>query len=145
MNIWVNGCFDILHTGHLDLLWFAKLYKTDRSLPYEERKKQNNLYVGLDNDKRVKELKGDDRPINGISTRLTLVSDLKPVDHVCVFNTNEELKFFIQSYEIDYMIVGSDYREKRVIGSEFAKLGVDYYEIKDGNSTTRTITKIKTI
>ena len=61
MNIWVNGCFDILHTGHIDLLWYGKLYYP-RTLVGKLPKDYNTLYVGLDSDKRVRELKGDKRP-----------------------------------------------------------------------------------
>jgi rfaE bifunctional protein nucleotidyltransferase chain/domain len=135
MNIWVNGCFDILHTGHIDLLNFAKSYGDE----------DNRLIVGLDNDGRIKKLKGDNRPINDISTRLTIIDQLKVVDDVCVFNTDEELEFFIQSYEIDYIIIGDDYKEKRVVGSEFAKRGVVYYPINNFKSTTNIIGKIKTL
>jgi len=141
MNIWVNGCFDILHTGHIDLLWFAKLYRTDDNeiLPI---KSQNKLIVGLDSDERVKQLKGENRPINNIETRKTIMENLKMVDEVVVFNTSDELRNYIKIFNIDYLIVGDHYRNKEVIGAENSKYGVDFYPT-DNRSTTNMINKIK--
>lgn len=141
MNIWVNGCFDILHTGHIDLLWFAKLYNTsdDEILPLRH---QNKLYVGLDSDERVKQLKGENRPINDITTRKTIMENLKMVDKVVVFNTSDELRNFIKVFNIDYVIVGDHYRDKEVIGAENAKYGAAFYPT-DNRSTTNVIEKIK--
>jgi len=143
MNIWVNGCFDILHSGHIDLLWFAKLYGSD-GMCYNEAIKLNKLIVGLDTDKRVKSLKGNDRPINDNVTRVTVMSNLKMVDDVIMFHDEKEMEFFIQAYDIDYIVVGDQYKNKRVIGSEYAKLGVVFYPV-DERSTTNVIEKIKNI
>ena len=141
MNIWVNGCFDILHTGHIDLLWFAKLYNTsdDEILPLRH---QNKLYVGLDSDERVKQLKGENRPINDITTRKTIMENLKMVDKVVVFSTSDELRNFIKVFNIDYVIVGDHYRDREVIGAENAKYGAAFYKT-DSRSTTNVIEKIK--
>jgi D-beta-D-heptose 7-phosphate kinase / D-beta-D-heptose 1-phosphate adenosyltransferase len=141
MNIWVNGCFDILHTGHIDLLWFAKTYKTDNDLSVLLRYK-NNLYVGLDSDERIKRLKGEDRPINNINTRLTIMYNLKMVDKVFIFDTNDELRNLIKKLHIDYMVVGDQYKNKEVIGSENSKFGVVYFPT-DKRSTTNIIDKIR--
>mgnify|MGYP000930088285 CR=1 FL=1 len=139
MNIWVNGCFDILHTGHIDLLWFAKLYNTsdDEILPLRH---QNKLYVGLDSDERVKQLKGDKRPINDINIRIVMMENLKMVDQVVVFDSDFALRNAIKFFEIDYLVVGDHYRDKEVIGGENAKRGVVFYET-DGRSTTNIIEK----
>jgi D-beta-D-heptose 7-phosphate kinase/D-beta-D-heptose 1-phosphate adenosyltransferase len=141
MNIWVNGCFDILHTGHIDLLWFAKLYGTDENeiLPV---RCQNKLYVGLDSDERVKQLKGENRPINNINTRVTIMSNLRMVDKVFIFSTDDELRQLVKNCNIDYLIVGDHYRNKEVIGAENAKYGAAFY-ITDNRSTTNIIEKIK--
>ncbi len=141
MNIWVNGCFDIIHTGHIDLLWYAKLFKTE-GLTREEAMKANHLYVGLDTDERVKYLKGDKRPINSINTRVKIMSNLKMVDSVAVFNSAEELEYFIQVFNIDYLIIGDQYKTIKVIGAQYAKEGVEYYPV-DSRSTTNIIDKIK--
>ncbi len=144
MNIWVNGCFDILHTGHIDLLWFAKLYKTNETNELDIFS-QNRLIVGLDSDNRIKQYKGNGRPINDAMTRLKIMSNLKMVDNVVIFNNDSELEKYITLFDIDYIIVGEEYRNKRVVGSDFVKIGVDYYPIVNGLSTTNIINKIKTL
>lgn len=141
MNIWVNGCFDILHTGHIDLLWFAKLYNIDTDCIIQPER-QNKLIVGLDSDERVKRLKGENRPINDINTRTTIMENLKMVDQVIIFDNDTELRNAIKFFEIDYVIVGDHYRNKEVIGGENAKRGVAFYKT-DERSTTNIIEKIK--
>ena len=132
MNIWVNGCFDIIHTGHIDLLWFAK----------EFRWKGNKLIVGLDSDDRVRSLKGDERPINNEKDRLKIMSSLKMVDEVVIFDNEKELINLIKAFKIDCMVVGDQYINKRVIGEEYSKFGVTYFPVNE-ISTTKIIEKIK--
>lgn len=143
MNIWVNGCFDILHTGHIDLLWYAKLYGVN-GLGYLDAIKVNQLYVGIDSDERVKFLKGNERPINDVHHRLKLLTNLKMVDSVVIFHDDDELRYFITTFEIDYLVIGDQYRNKLIIGAECAKNGVIYYPV-DSRSTTSIIEKIKTL
>jgi D-beta-D-heptose 7-phosphate kinase/D-beta-D-heptose 1-phosphate adenosyltransferase len=146
MNIWVNGCFDILHAGHIDLLWYAKLYSDDinNELTYHDAVNKNKLFVGLDSDERVRQLKGSKRPINNIETRGKIMSNLKMVDEVVIFHDDEELRYFIKVFNIDYMIIGDQYRNKEVIGRENAKIGVVFYPVDD-RSTTNIIEKIKNL
>jgi bifunctional ADP-heptose synthase (sugar kinase/adenylyltransferase) len=141
MNIWVNGCFDIIHSGHIDLLWYAKLYGIE-GFGYQEAMYVNTLYVGLDADERVKFLKGDKRPINNIDTRVKIMSNLKMVDSVVIFHDDDELRYFIKIFNIDYMVIGDQYKDKLVIGAECAKSGVIYYPT-DERSSTGIIEKIK--
>jgi rfaE bifunctional protein nucleotidyltransferase chain/domain len=146
MNIWVNGCFDILHTGHIDLLWFAKKYLTGLQthvVDFEQLSK-NKLFVGLDSDERVKQLKGDKRPINDINTRITIIKNLRMVDEVFIFDNDMELRNLIKYCKIDIMIVGDQYKDKEVIGSENSKYGVVYYPV-DNRSSTNIIEKIKNL
>jgi D-beta-D-heptose 7-phosphate kinase/D-beta-D-heptose 1-phosphate adenosyltransferase len=143
MNIWVNGCFDIIHSGHIDLLWYAKLYGIE-GLGYQEAMRVNTLYVGLDADERVKFLKGDKRPINDIDTRVKIMSNLKMVDSVVIFHDDDELRYFIKIFNIDYMVIGDQYKDKLVIGAECAKSGVIYYPT-DERSSTSIIEKIKNL
>ena len=143
MNIWVNGCFDILHAGHIKLLWYAKLYNRENtkfSLPSHE----NKLYVGLDTDERVKRLKGNKRPINDLDTRLTIMSALRMVDDVFVFDTDDQLRQLIRTCNIDYMVIGDQYRDKKVIGVENSKHGVVFFPV-DKMSTTNIIERIKNL
>ena len=140
MNIWVNGCFDILHTGHINLLWYAKNYQPGDVPPVIGP--NNRLIVGLDSDERVKKLKGDKRPINDINTRITIMRNLRMVDDVFIFDTDDELRHYVKHCEIDYLIVGDQYLNKEVIGGENARLGVRFYPV-DQRSTTSVIKKIQ--
>ena len=144
MNIWTNGCFDILHAGHIDLLWYAKLYTDDVQTTANINVPNNKLYVGLDSDERVKFLKGEKRPINDLNTRLTIMCNLRMVDKVFIFSTDDELRNLVKELKIDIMIVGDQYKDKEVIGHENSKYGVVYYPV-DMRSTTNIIEKIKNL
>ena len=141
MNIWVNGVFDILHTGHLDLFWYAKLYETN-GMSYGDAMKANTLHVGTDTDDRVKFLKGDKRPINCVHDRVKMLSNLKMIDSVVIFYDDDELRYFIKEYKIDYLVIGDDYKDKNIIGAECTKSGVIYYP-KNEKSTTNIVNKIR--
>jgi D-beta-D-heptose 7-phosphate kinase/D-beta-D-heptose 1-phosphate adenosyltransferase len=108
MKIFVNGTFDVLHPGHLDLLNYAK------SLG-------DFLLVAIDSDSRVASKKGLDRPVNPQYNRVKLLENLKAVDEVVVFDSDIELAQTVKILRPDIMIVGSDYKDKTVIGSEYAK------------------------
>lgn len=108
MKVFVNGTFDVLHPGHLDLLNYAK------SLG-------DFLLVAIDSDMRVTSKKGANRPFNTEYNRYTLLKNLRAVDAVQIFSSDEELTNIIKNYSPDIMIVGSDYENKTVIGSEHAK------------------------
>ena len=125
MKVFVNGTFDILHIGHLDLLNYAKSLGT-------------YLLVAVDSDNRVTEKKGSDRPFNKIDNRVALLSNLKAVDKVLVFNSDIELESIIEQYNPDIMLVGSDWKNKKVIGSEYAKELV-FFDRTIDESTTKTI------
>lgn len=124
-KIFVNGSFDILHTGHLDLLNYAK------SLG-------DFLLVAIDSDERISEKKGKDRPFNNEANRLTLMKNLRSVNDVKVFSSDSDLINIISNYVPDIMIVGSDWKGKYVIGSEYAKQLIFYDRVND-ESTTKTI------
>ena len=144
MNIWVNGCFDILHTGHLDLLKYAKEYYDPDTKPNKNGRIYaiNKLVVGIDSDERVKMLKGNDRPINDQFFRAKMLQAIKWVDSVVIFNSDDEMRGFITKFETDYLIIGDQYKDKVVIGAECAKQGVIYYPT-DQRSSTNIIEKIK--
>lgn len=107
-KVFVNGTFDVLHPGHISLLTYASSCGDE-------------LVVAIDSDRRVKEKKGDLRPINNEDTRARMMFHIKGVDKVLIFDTDEELRDAVKEYEPDVMIVGSDYENKEVIGSEHAK------------------------
>jgi D-beta-D-heptose 7-phosphate kinase/D-beta-D-heptose 1-phosphate adenosyltransferase len=127
MNIFVNGTFDILHKGHLEMLRYAK------SLG-------DHLLVCIDSDSRVKELKGLDRPINTQEDRKFMLENLKWVDRCWIFSDEEELEKIIELYQPDVMVKGSDYQGKRIVGEQYCK-EIKFYE-HTGHSTTRLIQRI---
>jgi D-beta-D-heptose 7-phosphate kinase/D-beta-D-heptose 1-phosphate adenosyltransferase len=108
MKIFVNGTFDVLHPGHLDLLQYAK------SLG-------DFLLVAIDSDDRVASRKGPDRPLNPQYNRLKLIQSLRWVDDAMIFDSDLELTQIVKQYRPHKMIVGSDYKDKTVIGSEYAR------------------------
>jgi D-beta-D-heptose 7-phosphate kinase/D-beta-D-heptose 1-phosphate adenosyltransferase len=125
MKIFVNGTFDVLHPGHLDLLNYAK------SLG-------DFLLVAIDSDDRVSSKKGLDRPFNTEYNRMKLLQNLKCVDEVVIFNSDIELTQIIKILRPDIMIVGSDYKDKAVIGSEYAKR-LEFYTRSTPYSTTQIL------
>lgn len=125
----VNGTFDIVHIGHLRLLEYA------RSLP------NSYVYVLIDSDRRVKELKGTNRPINNEYERASLLAALKSVDRVDVFDSDQELEDLIKRYEPDIMVKGSDYKGQPFIGQQYCK-DVYYYGRLEQYSSTKKIQDI---
>lgn len=126
-RIFVNGTFDIVHRGHLELLEYAYNLGT--------------VLVAIDTDRRVQELKGTSRPINNQNDRAYLLRSLKFTSGVVTFDTDQELIDTIKSYQPDIMIKGSDYRNKPIIGAEYCR-EIKFYDIVNGYSTTKTIQDI---
>ena len=129
MRIIVNGSFDIVHIGHIRLLQHAKSFPNAY------------VYVLIDSDRRIKELKGKDRPINTEYERASLLAALKSVDRADVFDTDDELVNLIREYKPDIMVKGSDYKGKPIIGSEFCK-EIKFYDRLEQYSTTNKIQDI---
>lgn len=126
----VNGTFDILHVGHIELLRHAKSYP--------------NAYVLvlIDSDRRVSELKGPSRPINNVEERIAMLMALRYVDAVNTFDSDEELALHIRNWNPDVMVKGSDYKDKPIIGAEYCK-EIYFYERLEAFSTTQKIQDIK--
>jgi D-beta-D-heptose 7-phosphate kinase/D-beta-D-heptose 1-phosphate adenosyltransferase len=125
-RIVVNGTFDILHSGHLALLNHA------RSLG-------DYLVVAIDSDRRVQELKGANRPINTQAERQELLSNLRAVDEVRIFDSDQELVDIIAGCAI--MVKGSDYEGKTIVGQDVCKELI-FFKLKNGYSTTNKIQDI---
>lgn len=128
--VFTNGCFDILHCGHVKYLDEAKNLG-------------DKLVVGLNTDSSIKRIKGQSRPVNNENDRAMMLSALQSVDMVILFNEDTPYEL-IQKIKPDVLVKGSDYKENEVIGKEFAhkyKL-VDYV---DGYSTTNIIKRIKVL
>ena len=98
-HIFVNGTFDVLHPGHVQLLNYAKSFG-------------DTLTVGIDSDRRVAEKKGPSRPIYNIKDRSFMLQNLKSVDYVVVFDSDEELEHCLKTIRPDIMVVGSDWKGK---------------------------------
>jgi len=128
MKVFVNGTFDVLHAGHLALLNYAK------SLG-------NYLIVGIDTDERVKEKKGSARPVNSAEDRALMLVNLKAVDEVRYFGSDEELENIVKSIKPDIMVVGSDWKNKSVIGSYYAAKLI-FFDRIDEYSTTKIVQSI---
>jgi|TARA_R100001163_G_C4935762_1_gene109695 rfaE bifunctional protein nucleotidyltransferase chain/domain len=124
-TVWTNGCFDILHRGHVEMFKFAK------SLGDE-------LIVGLDTDEKVKESKGSDRPFNNLEDRELVVSSIRYVDKTISFNSQKQLEDLIKTINPDILVVGSDWEGKYVVGAEYAK-DVIFFPRIDGYSTTKVL------
>ena len=121
MKVWVNGTFDVLHRGHIELFRYAYGFVDVR--------------VGIDYDERVKSLKGTDRPINTWEDRKFFLESIKYVNSVVGFGSDEELEEQVKLWEPKYMIVGSDYKNKRVIGSQYVEDLIFFDRVKNFSTT----------
>lgn len=127
-RIFVNGVFDLLHAGHLMMLRQA-------------RAMGDHLHVAIDSDRRVQSLKGTARPVYSQSHRQNLLQELRCVDQVTVFDTDQDLRDIIHNYAPDIMVKGSDYQDRPIIGSEHCG-SIRFIELLHGNSTTSIISRI---
>ena len=128
IKVWVNGTFDIVHLGHIQLLKKAA-------------ELGDFLIVGLDGDRRVTELKGEQRPINNLVSRITLLESIKYVDRVVTFDSDEQLETLIKTMRPAIMVIGEEYRGKRIIGSEYVG-EIVYFPQMEGFSSTHIINKL---
>lgn len=126
--VFTNGCFDILHRGHVSYLDIAKSFG-------------DVLILGLNSDASVKALKGDNRPINNEEDRGFILAALESVDYVVLFTEDTPLNL-IQIVQPDVLVKGGDYEGKEVVGSCIAN-EVKLVQFVDGKSTTKTIEKIQ--
>lgn len=126
--VFTNGCFDILHAGHVSVLEFS-------------RSKGDLLVVGLNSDASVKRLKGPTRPVNKEADRALVLAALQAVDAVCVFPEDTPYNL-IKLVRPDVLVKGGDYKPSEIVGREFAKKVVRFALLK-GRSTTNIIKKVQ--
>ena len=126
-TVFVNGTFDILHSGHLELLNYAK------TLGY--------VYVGIDTDECVKGKKGHTRPVHNQEERKFLLENLRSVDKVIFFSSEPEFEELIKSLQPDIIIVGSDWKEKSTIKSYYDGELI-FFDRREDYSTTKTLERI---
>ena len=124
-HIFTNGCFDILHRGHIELLKFCK------SLGY--------VTVGLNSDMSVSRLKGKKRPVNSELDRKIVLEALKYVDEVVIFEEDTPLRL-IKELKPSVIVKGGDYTKTNVVGSEIAEVII--FSTIAGYSTTNTLRRI---
>ncbi len=130
--VFTNGCFDIIHAGHVDYLLKAKALG-------------DVLFVGLNSDSSIKRIKGKDRPIIPENLRAFVLDNLKPVDFVCIFEEDTPLNL-IKKIKPDILVKGGDWEINNIVGKDFVesyggivKTIPFIYDI----STTKIISKIK--
>jgi D-glycero-beta-D-manno-heptose 1-phosphate adenylyltransferase len=131
--VFTNGCFDILHSGHVMYL-------------NEARAQGDLLFVGLNSDASVKRLKGVERPINAELDRKIVLENLKAVDFVEIFEEDTPLEL-IKAVNPQMLVKGGDWTPDQIVGSDFVMSNggeVRSLSFKDGYSTTNIIQKINT-
>lgn len=130
--VFTNGVFDILHKGHLNYLREAREYG-------------DILIVGLNSDASVKRIKGADRPINDQELRVTMLTFLRPVDAVVLFDENTPISL-IEALEPDILVKGADYKVEEVVGADYViRHGgvVKLAQFIEGLSTSSLIDEVK--
>jgi D-beta-D-heptose 7-phosphate kinase/D-beta-D-heptose 1-phosphate adenosyltransferase len=130
--VFTNGCFDVLHRGHIEYLKFC-------------RDKGDVVVVGLNSDSSVRQLKGPGRPVNNQHDRAAVLAALECVDYVTIFDEPDPLRL-VQQVRPDVLVKGQDWAEKGVIGREFVESyggRVELAKLVDGKSSTATIEKLK--
>ena len=125
--VFTNGCFDILHAGHVSVLEFS-------------RSKGDVLVVGLNSDASVRRLKGPMRPVNCQADRALVLAGLESVSAVSVFDQDTPYEL-IKLIRPDVLVKGGDYKTDEIVGREFAKKVVRFPLLK-GRSTTNIIKKV---
>jgi D-beta-D-heptose 7-phosphate kinase/D-beta-D-heptose 1-phosphate adenosyltransferase len=121
-SVFTNGCFDILHRGHIELLKYCETL--------------GDVIVGLNSDESIRRLKGDRRPVNSQDDRKALLQAIKYVDRVIIFEEDTPYNL-IKKTTPDIIVKGGDYKKEEVIGSDLCEVIIFNY--LDGYSTTKTI------
>ncbi|OQX70760.1 MAG: D-glycero-beta-D-manno-heptose 1-phosphate adenylyltransferase [Candidatus Cloacimonas sp. 4484_275] len=130
--VFTNGCFDIIHAGHIEYLREAK-------------KLGDILILGLNSDSSVQKLKGRNRPINDENARAIVLSEFKSVDYIVIFQEDTPYDL-IEIVKPDVLVKGGDWKETEIVGADIVKKYggiVKSLEFKEGFSTTKIIEKIK--
>ena len=126
--VWTNGTFDILHPGHI------QLFKVARSLG-------DKVIVATDTDAKIKNDKGDHKPVNDLCYRVAMLEAIKYIDVVHTFGNRKELEDLIMLYEPDILLLGDDWRHGDVVGREHAK-EVRFLPRVGGYASSNTIKRI---
>ena len=130
--VFTNGCFDIIHAGHVQYLQEAKALG-------------DILVIGLNSDASVKRLKGAERPVNNQNDRAIVLSALKSVDYIVVFDEDTPYDL-IKQIKPDILVKGGDWPENKIVGHDIVKANggiVKSLSFRPGNSSTSIIEKMK--
>ena len=130
--VFTNGCFDIIHRGHVEYLNQAKALG-------------KSLVIGVNSDASVRRLKGEGRPVNNENDRAFVLSNLKSVDAVIIFDEDTPYEL-IKAVRPDFLVKGGDWKEDMIVGSDVVKsYGGKVLSLKfvDSYSTTNIIEKLK--
>ena len=132
--VFTNGCFDVVHRGHIEFLKFCKL-------------QGDIVVVGLNSDSSVKNIKGPDRPINNQYDRAAVLAALETIDYITVFDEPDPLNL-IKKIKPDVLVKGHDWAQKGIVGAEFVESyggRVVLAPLVEGKSSTATIERIKSL
>jgi len=132
--VFTNGCFDVVHRGHIEFLKFCKSHG-------------NVVVLGLNSDRSVKIIKGADRPINNESDRAAVLAAMETVDYITVFDEPDPLEL-IKKVKPDILVKGKDWEGKGVVGQEFVESyggRVVLAPLVEGKSTTSVVEKVKSL
>src|SRR5690349_2310839 len=130
--VFTNGCFDLIHPGHIDLLDRAKALGT-------------KLIVGINSDRSVRSIKGPDRPFQTEAERKAILLCLKAVDEVIIFDEPTP-QYLIKQVMPDVLVKGGDWRENEIVGADLVKANggkVLSLPLKDGFSSTRIVERVR--
>tara|TARA_B110000908_G_C10253639_1_gene453839 strand:- start:1868 stop:2332 length:465 start_codon:yes stop_codon:yes gene_type:complete len=130
--VFTNGCFDILHLGHLRLLKKAS-------------QMGDVLVLGLNTDTSIKILKGEERPINNQNYRSEMLEYFDFIDYIILFNNETPLELIIK-LKPDILVKGGDYKEEEIVGHEFMKRNkgkIVVFDLLEGLSSTSILNKLK--
>lgn len=132
--VFTNGCFDILHAGHISYLGKSKNLG-------------DILVIGINSDSSIKAIKGPKRPITPLKDRMEILASLKFVDYVCAFSQKTPLNL-IKKIRPDVIVKGADWQGKKIVGADFVKSykgKVKTITFKKGYSTTKIIGRIMSL
>jgi rfaE bifunctional protein nucleotidyltransferase chain/domain len=130
--VFTNGCFDILHAGHVRYLELSK-------------QKGDILILGLNSDASVRKLKGESRPVNNEIDRAIVLSALKSIDYIVIFDEDTPFEL-IKEIMPDVLTKGADYTIDNVVGADIVMQNggkVELISFVDGKSTTNIISKMR--
>ena len=130
--VFTNGCFDIIHPGHIHILEEAKSYG-------------DVLIVGLNSNRSVKNLKGESRPINSESDRIKILCSIKHVDYVIVFDEDTPIEL-IELIKPNFLVKGGDYNKLEIVGADLVEKNggsVIIIDLLVGYSTSSIIDRLE--